>query len=217
MAEETTDLKRTPLHDLHVSQGAKMVPFAGYEMPVSYPLGVLKEHLHTRAAAGLFDVSHMGQVILSGDDYATVAEGFEALVPVNAIGLEAGRQRYGLLTNNTGGIEDDLMFANKGDHMLVVINAACKAADIALLRAELEPRGRGARRREAPDLRGEHVRQDVAVVRVLPPRAVAALPVAAAVIDERALHLLQFPQPQRRPLGAGQRFTRTPTQLRALT
>jgi aminomethyltransferase len=97
----------------------------------------MKEHLHTRAAAGLFDVSHMGQVILRGADYATVAQGMEALVPVDVAGLGLNRQRYGYFTNDAGGIEDDLMLANRGDHLFVVINAACKDADIALMRAGL--------------------------------------------------------------------------------
>lgn len=133
------DLKHTPLFDLHVELGAKMVPFAGYEMPVQYPLGVMKEHLHTRAAAGLFDVSHMGQVLLTGADYATIAQAFEALVPMDVLGLPQERQRYGLFTNDAGGIEDDLMFANRGDHLFVVVNAACKDADIARMKAALEP------------------------------------------------------------------------------
>ncbi|WP_204113053.1 glycine cleavage system aminomethyltransferase GcvT [Shimia biformata] len=133
------ELKRTPLYDLHVALGAKMVPFAGYEMPVQYGLGVMKEHLHTRMAAGLFDVSHMGQVILRGADYATIAAAFEKLVPMDVLGLGEGRQRYGLFTNGTGGIEDDLMFANRGDHLFVVVNAACKDGDIARMRAALEP------------------------------------------------------------------------------
>ncbi|MEQ9694329.1 glycine cleavage system aminomethyltransferase GcvT [Shimia sp. SDUM112013] len=133
------ELHRTPLYDLHVALGAKMVPFAGYEMPVQYKLGVMKEHLHTRAAAGLFDVSHMGQVILRGDSYAAVAAAFETLVPMDVLGLGVGRQRYGLFTNTNGGIDDDLMFANRGDHLFVVVNAACKEADIARMKAALEP------------------------------------------------------------------------------
>ncbi|WP_127115535.1 glycine cleavage system aminomethyltransferase GcvT [Shimia sediminis] len=133
------DLHRTPLFDLHVELGAKMVPFAGYEMPVQYPLGVMKEHLHTRAAAGLFDVSHMGQVILRGDSYDAVATAFETLVPMDVLGLGQRRQRYGLFTNEAGGIDDDLMFANRGDHLFVVVNAACKDADIARMKAALEP------------------------------------------------------------------------------
>ncbi|SDE40768.1 aminomethyltransferase [Salipiger thiooxidans] len=135
------ELKRTPLHDLHLSLGAKMVPFAGYEMPVQYKLGVMKEHLHCRAAAGFFDVSHMGQVILRGDDPEGVALALETLVPVAVAGLGEGRQRYGLFTNEDGGIEDDLMIANRGDHLFLVVNAACKEADVARLRAGLEPAG----------------------------------------------------------------------------
>jgi aminomethyltransferase len=133
-----TDLLRLGLHDLHVSLGGKMVPFAGYEMPVQYPAGVMKEHLHTRAAAGLFDVSHMGQVILRPKtDMATLCAGFEAMMPVDVAGLAESRQRYGLFTNEQGGILDDLMFANRGDHLFVVVNAACKAADIAHMQAHL--------------------------------------------------------------------------------
>lgn len=118
-----------------------MVPFAGYEMPVQYKLGVMKEHLHCRAAAGFFDVSHMGQVILRGDDPEGVALALETLVPVAVAGLGEGRQRYGLFTNEGGGIEDDLMIANRGDHLFLVVNAACKEADVARLRAGLEPAG----------------------------------------------------------------------------
>lgn len=132
-----SELLHLPLEALHVELGAKMVPFAGYSMPVQYGLGVMKEHQHTRAAAGLFDVSHMGQVILRGPDYAAVTLAFEALVPVDVAGLGVNRQRYGYFTNDAGGIEDDLMLANRGDHLFVVINAACKSADIALMRAGL--------------------------------------------------------------------------------
>jgi len=120
-------LLRTPLFDLHVSLGARMVPFAGYDMPVQYPLGVMKEHLHTRAHAGLFDVSHMGQVELHGAD---AAKALEALVPVDVIGIAAGRQRYALFTNDAGGILDDLMIFNTGRYLHVVVNASCKAQDI---------------------------------------------------------------------------------------
>ncbi|MGI1661068.1 glycine cleavage system aminomethyltransferase GcvT [Palleronia sp. KMU-117] len=134
-----SELQRTGLYDLHIALGAKMVPFAGYEMPVQYPMGVLKEHLHTRAAAGLFDVSHMGQVILRPRSGRLVdaAAALERLVPVDVIDLPEGRQRYGLFTNDAGGILDDLMIANRGDHLFLVVNAACKAADIAHLRAHL--------------------------------------------------------------------------------
>ena len=135
-----SDLHRTPLYDLHVSLGAKMVPFAGYEMPVQYPAGVMKEHLHTRNAAGLFDVSHMGQVILKplrGGELDSVQRALERLVPVDVLGLKEGRQRYALFTDENGGILDDLMVANRGDHLLLVVNAACKADDIAHLQAQL--------------------------------------------------------------------------------
>jgi len=124
-------LKQTPLHDLHVRSGAKMTAFAGYDMPVQFPAGVLKEHLHTRAAAGLFDVSHMGQLYLHG---AGAAAALEALVPGDIQGLSPGRSRYTQFTNSVGGILDDLMVTQAGDHLYVVINAACKDADIALLR-----------------------------------------------------------------------------------
>ena len=104
-------LKRTPLYDLHVAMGARMAPFAGYEMPIQYPAGVMKEHLHTRAAASLFDVSHMGQIVLrpSGGTIADVALALERLVPVDVLGLAPGRQRYAYFTNAHGGIIDDLM------------------------------------------------------------------------------------------------------------
>ena len=125
-----SELARTPLYDLHVELGAKMVPFAGYDMPVQYPMGVMKEHVHCRANAGLFDVSHMGQVRIDGDNPAL---SLERLVPVNVVGLAEGRQRYGLFTNDDGGILDDLMIANRGDHLFLVVNAACKADDIAHL------------------------------------------------------------------------------------
>lgn len=132
-----SNLALTPLYDLHLGLGAKMVPFAGYEMPVQYPAGVMKEHLHTRAKAGLFDVSHMGQVILRSASIEHVSLAFETMIPVDVLGLSEGRQRYGFFTNADGGIEDDLMFANRGDHLFVVINAACKDADIARMKANL--------------------------------------------------------------------------------
>ena len=129
-------LQRIGLHDLHVARGAKMVPFAGYEMPVQYAAGVMKEHLHTRKAAGLFDVSHMGQVILQPrGSYEETALAFEGLMPVDVLGVKLGRQRYGLFTNDTGGILDDLMFANRGYHLYVVVNAARKEHDIAHMHA----------------------------------------------------------------------------------
>lgn len=139
MGEMTGDLQQTPLFDLHAELGGKMVPFAGYSMPVQYPLGVMKEHLHCRAEAGLFDVSHMGQVLVKGADYAEAATAFETLVPMDVLDLPEGKQRYGLFTNAEGGIEDDLMFANCGDHLFVVVNAACKDADVARMTAALTP------------------------------------------------------------------------------
>lgn len=134
----TEALEQLDLHALHCGIGAKMVPFAGYEMPVQYRDGVMKEHLHCRHAAGLFDVSHMGQLILRPKTtYEAMALAFETLMPVDVLGLAEGRQRYGLLTNPTGGILDDLMFANRGDHIFVVVNAACKHDDIAHLSRHL--------------------------------------------------------------------------------
>jgi aminomethyltransferase len=133
------DLKQTPLHGLHLALGARMTPFAGYDMPLQYSDGVMKEHLQTRAEAGLFDVSHMGQVTLTpkSGDVADAALALERLVPVDLLSLKPGRQRYAFFTNNAGGILDDLMVANRGDHLFVVVNAACKDADVAHMRAHL--------------------------------------------------------------------------------
>ena len=160
-------LKRTPLHALHVASGARMVPFAGYHMPVQFPAGVLKEHLHTRAAAGLFDVSHMGQLVLrarSGDT-ADAALALERLVPQDIVAIAPGRQRYAQLTNESGGILDDLMVANFGEALFLVVNAACKDADEALLRDRLS---------------------DTCTIDPLPDRALLALqgPKAEAVLSE---------------------------------
>ncbi|WP_439852004.1 glycine cleavage system aminomethyltransferase GcvT [Pseudomonas syringae] len=131
----TDKLLTTPLHALHRELGAKMVPFAGYDMPVQYPAGVMKEHLHTRAQAGLFDVSHMGQIRLGG---AGAAKALETLVPVDIIDLPVGMQRYAMFTDESGGILDDLMVANLGnDQLLLVVNAACKEQDLAHLRKHL--------------------------------------------------------------------------------
>ena len=139
LAHETSPLKQTPLHALHLSRGAKMVPFAGYDMPVQYTAGVLKEHLHTRGAAGLFDVSHMGQLTLRAKSgkVADAALALEQLVPQDVLGIAPGRQRYAQFTNADGGLLDDLMVANFGDHLFLVVNAACKAEDEAHLRAHL--------------------------------------------------------------------------------
>jgi aminomethyltransferase len=137
--DDETPLKRTPLHALHVSSGGKMVPFAGYDMPVQYATGVLREHLHTRSNAGLFDVSHMGQIALHAKSgkVADAALALERLVPQDILGVAAGRQRYAQFTNEAGGILDDLMVANFGSHLFLVVNAACKAPDEAHLRVNL--------------------------------------------------------------------------------
>jgi aminomethyltransferase len=154
--DDQSQLKRTPLHALHVAHGGKMVPFAGYDMPVQYAAGVLREHLHTRSAAGLFDVSHMGQIALrakSGKAEDT-ALALERLVPQDILSIPAGRQRYAQFTSESGGILDDLMVANFGSHLFLVVNAACKAEDEAHLRAHLS---------------------DVCVIEPLPDRALIAL------------------------------------------
>lgn len=134
METTTQTLARTPLYKLHLELGARMVPFAGYEMPVQYPSGVLKEHTHTRTQAGLFDVSHMGQVKLSGTGAAAA---LETLVPVDIIDLPVNMQRYAMFTSEQGGILDDLMVSNGGDHLFVVVNAACKQQDVAHLKKHL--------------------------------------------------------------------------------
>jgi aminomethyltransferase len=148
--------KHTPLHALHLSRGGKMVPFAGYDMPVQYGTGVLKEHLHVRSSAGLFDVSHMGQIALrpKSGRLEDAARALEWLVPQDILALAPGRQRYAQFTNEAGGILDDLMVANFGDHLFLVVNAACKAEDEALLKEHLS---------------------DVCLVEPLPNRALIAL------------------------------------------
>ncbi|EJT05381.1 glycine cleavage system aminomethyltransferase GcvT [Rhizobium sp. CCGE 510] len=140
--DDTAALKKTPLHALHLSRGARMVPFAGYDMPVQYPAGVMKEHLHTRTEAGLFDVSHMGQVIVKAKSgrYEDAALALESLVPVDILGLAEGRQRYGFFTDDSGCILDDLMIAHLDDHLFVVVNASCKEADLAHLQAHIGDR-----------------------------------------------------------------------------
>ncbi len=159
---DTADLLTTPLNALHLELGARMVPFAGYSMPVQYPLGVLKEHHHTRASTGLFDVSHMGQLTIAGPDAAAA---FESLMPVDVMGLGINKQRYGLLLNDEGGIIDDLMFVNRGEpsaagpsqgasapaggsdphavgerggqEIFVIVNGACKHGDLAHIQARI--------------------------------------------------------------------------------
>ena len=141
MSNTTENLRQTPLHALHLELGARMVPFAGYTMPVQYPAGLMAEHQHTRTAAGLFDVSHMGQLRLLGPDAAAA---FESLMPVDVIDLPAGKQRYGLLLTDAGGILDDLMFVNRdvqhGGDLFVIVNGANKVADLALIEARIGQR-----------------------------------------------------------------------------
>ncbi|EJB02522.1 glycine cleavage system T protein [Rhizobium leguminosarum bv. trifolii WSM597] len=140
--DDTAALKKTPLHALHLQLGARMVPFAGYDMPVQYPAGVMKEHIHTRTEAGLFDVSHMGQVIVKAKSgsYEDAALALESLVPVDILGLAEGRQRYGFFTDDSGCILDDLMITHLDDHLFVVVNASCKEADLAHLQTHIGDR-----------------------------------------------------------------------------
>jgi aminomethyltransferase len=162
-------LKHTPLYALHLEMGARMAPFAGYDMPIQYALGVLKEHLHTRVAAGLFDVSHMGQIALRprSGKVADAAQALERLVPVDVLGLLPARQRYAFFTNGSGGIIDDLMIGQCGDHLALIVNAGRKDVDERHLRDALT---------------------DVCTVDVLEDRALLALqgPAAEAVLARLA-------------------------------
>ena len=181
-------LQRTPLYPLHLALAARMVPFAGYELPVQYAAGVLKEHLQVRASAGLFDVSHMGQLVVRARSGvpADAARALERLAPIDILGLPPGRQRYGLFTNQTGGLLDDLMVANRGDHLFLVVNGACKAADEAHLRAHLS---------DACQIE----RLDRALIALQGPKAEAALAVLAPdcvpmrFMDVREMSLLGAP------------------------
>lgn len=137
MSATDSPLLKTPLHELHVELGARLVPFAAYAMPVQYPAGLMAEHHHTRKAASLFDVSHMGQLRLVGPDAAAA---LETLMPVDVMDLAVGKQRYGLLLNDEGGIIDDLMFFNRGDDIFVIVNGACKVGDIAHIQAKIGSR-----------------------------------------------------------------------------
>lgn len=162
------DLKQTPLHDLHVELGARMVPFAGYDMPVQYPLGIMGEHLHTRESAGLFDVSHMGQAALIGPDHETTARALEALIPSNMVELGRGRQRYSVLLNAEGGIIDDLMVTrpaseDRDGELFLVVNASRKDVDYAHLKANL------------PDNVRLETYDDRALIAVQGPKAVEAV------------------------------------------
>ncbi|SME94465.1 aminomethyltransferase [Tistlia consotensis] len=178
------DLRRTPLYELHRALGARLVPFAGYEMPVQYPAGILKEHLQCREQAALFDVSHMGQVRLEGPGAAAALEG---LAPLDAQGLPEGRTRYSFFTNAAGGILDDFMTSNAGDHLFLVVNAACKAADVARLEAALPAGTRCA------------LLEDRALLALQGPRAAAVLarlaPEVAGLrfMDSRELELAGLP------------------------
>lgn len=131
--EQPQNLLRTPLYALHLEAGARMVPFAGYEMPVQYE-GIIAEHRHCRTEAALFDVSHMGQVRVTGDD---AARALESLIPVDVVGLGVGKQRYGFFTNSNGGLLDDLMITRREGDFLLIVNAACKTADIAHLQTHI--------------------------------------------------------------------------------
>jgi aminomethyltransferase len=137
MSSDTAPLLQTPLNALHLELGARMVPFAGYSMPVQYKPGLMAEHHHTRQAAGLFDVSHMGQLRLVGPDAAAA---FETLMPVDVQGVGLNKQRYGLLLNDDGGIVDDLMFVNRGSDIFVIVNGACKHGDLAYMQARMGSR-----------------------------------------------------------------------------
>ncbi len=137
MNDTPAPLLKTPLDSLHISLGARMVPFAGYSMPVQYPAGLMVEHRHTRSAAGLFDVSHMGQLRLVGADAAAA---FESLIPIDVIDLPVGKQRYGLLLNEDGGIIDDLMFFKREADIFVIVNGACKVGDIAHIQSRIGTR-----------------------------------------------------------------------------
>ena len=137
MPAPVEELQKTPLHALHLELGARMVPFAGYSMPVQFPPGLMAEHKHARSSAGLFDVSHMGQLRLVGPDAASA---FETLMPVDVIDLGVNKQRYGLLLTDDGTIIDDLMFVNRGSDIFVVVNGACKAGDIAHIQSKIGSR-----------------------------------------------------------------------------
>ncbi|MBK8072275.1 MAG: glycine cleavage system aminomethyltransferase GcvT [Ramlibacter sp.] len=169
MSAPAEQLLTTPLHALHLELGARMVPFAGYSMPVQYPAGLMAEHHHTRNAAGLFDVSHMGQLRLVGADAAAA---FETLMPVDVMDLGVGKQRYGLLLTDEGTIIDDLMFVNRGHDLFVIVNGACKVGDIAHIQQKI-----GARCAVLP-------MPDQALLALQGPQAVTALSRLLAGVDK---------------------------------
>ncbi len=173
-----SQLKKTPLYDLHCEQGARMVPFAGYEMPVSYPMGIKQEHIHCRTHAGLFDISHMGQIRLQGKQAVSL---LESLIPSKISDLKQGQQKYSILSNDRGGILDDIMVTNMGDHLLLVVNAACKHEDVEYLQSMMR------------DMSNEDCQLEF-----LQDRALMALqgPAAASVLEEFSaetsrLHFMQ--------------------------
>ena len=174
-SNQNQSLQRTPLYALNLARGGKMVPFAGYEMPVQFPPGVLKEHLHTRSSAGLFDVSHMGQLALRARSgkVADAARALERLVPQDIVAVAPRRQRYAQFTNDQGGILDDLMVANFGDHLFLVVNASCKIEDEAHLRKHLS---------------------EICVIETLADRALIALqgPKAQAVLAKHAAGIAEM-------------------------
>lgn len=183
------DLLQTPLHALHVELGARMVPFAGYEMPVNYPAGILTEHLHTRASAGLFDVSHMGQAVIEGPDHAACARALEQLCPADILNLAGGRQRYTQFLNEKGGVIDDLMITRPADadgRLILVVNASRKAADFALLRAKLPANVRLTTLESQALIALQGPRASSALARLAPQEAFGAMPFMSA----RACHLL---------------------------
>lgn len=163
----SSTLSRTPLYPLHEKHSAKIVPFAGYEMPVNYPDGILAEHQHTRRSAGLFDVSHMGQIVIRAKNPSEseniIATQLESLIPADILSLPLNRQKYGLLTNDQGGILDDLMVQNLGDHFMVVVNAACKQQDFDHLKKHLS------------DTCELELRQDLALLALQGPASAAAV------------------------------------------
>src|SRR5262249_3898956 len=138
-ARQEAPLLRTPLYKFHLERGARLVAFAGYEMPVQYPTGILTEHLHTRAAAGLFDISHMGQIVMRSmaGRMEDAPRALETLVPTDVIGIAAGRQRYALFTNAAGGGFDGLLVGHPGDHLVLLVHTPCQTARFAPTRSTL--------------------------------------------------------------------------------
>ena len=177
-------LNRSPLHDFHIERGAKMAPFAGYEMPVHYDAGILKEHVHTRVAAGLFDVSHMGQIIVRPrlGRMEDVARSLEQLMPADLIGLKEGRQRYTQFTTESGGIQDDLMISLFPSFFLLVVNAAQKELDEACLKEH------------SGEILGIELLSDHALLALQGPRSEAVLGALAPTTARDEIHGRRAPQ-----------------------